>query len=306
MGIVIKKKRSEGEPRESAGGDFFNRSGWSSVPPKGGAAGEYGTRKFTLRDGESAVIRILQPEPTAVHTHSVKMSSRERDFRLIVCPEQNPKWAGKCPVMGKRGDHYPSWRGLFSVVDMRTLWQWRNPNNKDDVKYLYDLSDYSYEPPVDDEQYDSLGEPFEVDGRAPVSGKDGWKVFLPQVKVFWMSSDAARELQNFAKVLRKRCINCNENDEKSDRIRKDSEGDLSCACGDPKPASITDVYVKVTRHGADVSTKYVFTLSEHFGFAPAPLDKDGNEFKPVRYADEIKVPTPEEVRNLLPAESRGE
>lgn len=299
----VKKQRadSEEEPeaaRESvAGSGFFNRKGWDLVQPRGAGGGNRDPLKFALRDGESAVVAFLEPEPTGCPTHSYKASPRPMDFRTIVCPEQNPKWLGKCPIMGRRGDHYPSHRLLISVLDMRTLWS--RGEGDQPREYANDLSDFSYEPPPDSDDYDRLGEDFEPQGK-------GWKKLERKVKAFWMSQDTGAALLTFTRLLRKRCVNCNDTDQKSDRIRKDENGELTCKCGDPRPATLLDCFVKVTRRGADKSTTYLFEVSQHFGFGPRPDDKDGKPYRPIDYGTQIHVPSPEEVARLVPAAPHGE
>lgn len=270
-----------------AGGDpFFGRRGYQHIPRKGGIS-PHSKNTIMLRDGESAVLRALELEPVALDTHSIKVGPG-RQFSKVVCPEILEKYKGQCPVMNDKHRHSPAYSGVLSFVDMRTaLWKESGTGEK---TYAYDLSDFTYEPPPNDERYQQLGE------EMPDIGT--WKKFPRAAKIFWMSMDTSRNLEALSLRLKKTCVNCAKA-EKKDTIIRVKDGERRCSCGTPKPASILDCYLKVTRTGSDKDTHYSFDVSSHFGFQDAPRDERGQLFKPLVLKDVVPIPSPEEIKRSM-------
>lgn len=286
---TLASPQEESGTQTSSGGEdsFFGLRGYQHIPKKGGISA-HSSKTIMLRDGESAVLRAVETEPVALNTHSIKVGPG-RQFSKIVCPEMNPKHQGQCPVLDeKNGRHKPGYTGVLSFVDMRTaLVKEDGAGNK---VYAYDLSDFTYEPPAGDARYEALGEEMADIGT--------YKKYPRAVKLFWMSSDTCRNLEALGMKLRKTCANC-ARAEKKDSIIRVKNGQRVCACGSPKPASILDCFIKVTRHGSDKDTTYTFDVSDRFGFQDAPRDEKGQLFKPLVLKDVIPVPSPEEIKRSM-------
>lgn len=268
---------------------FFNRRGFQRVKTSNRQEQSW-THQLRIRDGESVVVRPVETDPTEVDTHSIRTGAGPKDFARVVCPEMNPEHRNRCPVTDKQGRHNPSFTYLISVVDMRTLCSRENPRDPDKKIYQYDLSDYTYIPPVDSDEYDHLGE--------EPSAKYEWDRLPRMVKVFWMAGATAEKLRTFAKKLANICVNCRKQG-KTGKIKVMASGERTCACGDTRPATIKDCYILITRHGADKTTSYDFQISDDFGFRNAPRDADGNRFKPYDLEQEIPIPTPEGVARMM-------
>lgn len=295
--VLRKKKRSKKKSGRRSGASvrgsdiseekpeakFFNKRGFDKIPKKGQRDRlEFArSRTLFLFDGESFIAHFVEAEPTVCDTHTMRVNKK---WKRVVCPEENPKYRGKCPHRNEKGDHAPAPTGMISLVDMRTLLSRKNPKT-DKVIYQWDLSDGTYEPHVDSDDYDRIGE--------EPNPKYKWKRYPPRVKMWWMSATTSRKLAQFDKKLRHRCLNCVKKG-KSDRITVVG-GKLQCSCGNPKPAGITDCYVVITRNGADTDTSYDFRVSEEFGFAPLPRPKEG-DYEPINYEEEVPIPTPEDMK----------
>lgn len=268
---------------EDSGGRFFNKRGFDKIPKKGQRDRLEFARSRTLFifDGESVVVRFLEAEPTVCDTHSMRVDKR---WKRVVCPEENPKYRGKCPHRNEKGEHDPAPTGMISLVDMRTLLSRESPKTGKTI-YEWDLSDGTYEPHVDSKEYDRLGE--------EPNPKYKWRRFPPRVKMWWMSATTSRKLAQFDKKLRHRCVNCAKKG-KADRIRVVG-GKLKCSCGNPQPACITDCFVVITRTGTQTDTSYDFRVSEEFGYTRLPKPKEG-KYEPINYEEEVPIPTPDDLK----------